>query len=211
MATRERHHQDSNGNLGLFLPPPGSPSKWDLGPGGRPSWIRALPGSFWTTVFEWELGFGHVLRLEMPTLLRVAANGDRASLTGADAIRRAAGLRDVCRCDYDYIARHARVPADGRWLARAAAKQRVRDGRRMLNSGGVLPWVTFEDGRLPKRWWRERAFLDSLEEWQQQPLQDLPLNVARLAARAAGLAAGRLQRELGPAQALRVWRALAGS
>jgi hypothetical protein len=192
------------------LAPPGSPAKWDLGPDGRPSWIGGLPGSFWTTVFEWELGFGHVMRLEMPTLLR-AVNGNGTSPVGPEATRRAAGLRDVCRCDYEYIARHARTPADGRLLARSTAKQRVRDGRRLLNAAGVLPWVTFEDGRLPKRWWREGAFLDSLEEWQQQPLQDLPLSVVRLTARAAGLAVGRLQRDLGPAAALRAWRALAGS
>ena len=211
MATRERHPNGSNGSLGLSLAPPGSPAKWDLGADGRPSWIPALPGSRWTTVFEWELGFGHMLRLEMPTLLRAAANGNGASLAGLDAIRRAAGLRDVCRCEYEYIARHARMPADGRQLARGAAKQRVREGRRMLHTGGVLPWGTFEDGRLPKRWWRERAFVDALEEWQHQPLQELPLNVIRLAARAAGLAAGRLPQELGPAQALRVWRAIAGN
>src|SRR5207249_3375821 len=119
--------------------------KWDLGPDGRPSWIPALPGSRWVTVFEWELGFGHVLRLEMPTLLRMAANGNGSSLSGSDAIRRAAGLRDVCRCEYEYIARHARMPADGRELTRGAAKQRVREGRRMLHVGGVLPWGTFED------------------------------------------------------------------
>ena len=97
MATRERHPNGSNGSLGLSLAPPGSPAKWDLGADGRPSWIPALPGSRWTTVFEWELGFGHMLRLEMPTLLRAAANGNGASLAGLDAIRRAAGLRDVCR------------------------------------------------------------------------------------------------------------------
>jgi hypothetical protein len=210
MATRERQLDGSNGSFGLLLPPPGSPAKWDLRPDGRPSWIRALPGSLWTTVFEWELGFGHVMRLEMPTLLRAPANGDRAPVTGADARRRAAGLRDIWRCDYEYIARHARMPADGRRLERAVAKHRVREGRRLLNTGGVLPWATFEDGGLPKRWWRERAFLDALEEWQHQPLQELPINVVRLAARAAGVAAGRLQHELGPSRALRFWRALAG-
>jgi hypothetical protein len=209
MATRERHPRSSNGSLELSLPPPGSPAKWELGPDGRPRWIHGIPGSIWATVFEWELGFGHVMRLEMPTLVR-GANGHRPSLAGAEATRRAAGLRDVCRCDYEYIARHARTPADGRRLARSAAKQRARDGRRLLHVAGVLPWVTFEEGRLPKRWWRERAFVASLEEWQQQPLQEIPLGVARLAARTAGLAVGRLQRDLGPTAALRAWRALAG-
>jgi len=211
MATRERHDEGSNGSLGLSLLPPGSPAKWDFGPEGRPSWIRALPGSSWATVFEWELGFGHVLRLEMPTLLR-AANGGGDPLANSDAIRRAAGLRDVCRCSYEYIARHARMPADDRNLERAVAKRRVREGRGMLHAGGILPWGAFDpEGRLPKRWWREREFIDALEEWRHQPLQELPPNVIRLAARAAGLAAGRLQQEVRPAaQVLRVWRAIAG-
>jgi len=210
MATRERHH-GSNGSLGPTLPPPGSPANWNLDLDGRPRWIRALPGSSWATVFEWELGFGHVLRLEMPMLLHAAANGNGRSPVGSDTIRRAAGLRDVCRCNYEYIARHARMPADGRGVGRDVAKRRVREGRRMLHFSGVLPWVTFEEGRLPKRWWRERAFVDALEEWQYQPLQELPLNVIRIATRVAGLAVGRLQQEVRPAQVSRVWRALAGS
>jgi hypothetical protein len=209
MATRERHN-GSNGSLGQALPP-GSPAKWDLDRDGRPSWIRALPGSTWMTVFEWELGFGHVYRLDMPMLLRAAANRNGGLPAGSDAIRRATGLRDICRCSYEYIARHARMPADGRELERAVAKRRVRQGRGMLHAGGVLPWGAFDpEGRLPKRWWRERAFVDALEEWQHQPLQDLPLNVIRLATRTAGLAAGRLQQEMGPAQVLRIWRAIAG-
>jgi hypothetical protein len=140
------------------------------------------------------------------------APGNGGLPADSEAIRRAAGLRDICRCSYDYVARHARLPTDGRELGRGVAKLRVREGRRALHASGVLPWGAFDpEGRLPKRWWRERAFADALEEWQHQPLQEVPLNVLRLATRAAGLAAGRVQQEVGPAQVLRIWRAIAGS
>jgi hypothetical protein len=212
MATRAEHYNGSNGSLGLSLSPPGSPAKWNLDRSGRPSWIRALPGSSWATVFEWDLGFDHVLRLEMPALLRGMEVPNGKLRSSSEAIRRAAGLRDVCRCSYEYIARHARTPTDGRELERGVAKQRVREGRGVLHAGGVLPWGVFDpDGRLPKRWWRERAFTDALEEWQHQPLQELPVDVFRIATRVAGLAAGRLQQEVRPAQLLRVWRAITGS
>jgi hypothetical protein len=210
MATRERHHDGSNGSLGSLLPPPGSPAKWDLDSDGHPTWIRALPGASWMPVFEWELGFGHVLRLEMPALWRPAANGNGGPPASSEAIRRAAGLRDVCRCSYEYIARHGRVPTDRRDLERGVAKQRVREGRRMLHLAGVLPWGVFEPvGRLPKRWWRERAFVEALDEWQHQPVPEHSVNVIALATRAAGMAAGRLQREVRPEQVLRVWRSIA--
>jgi hypothetical protein len=210
MATRERHHDGSIPGHGSALPPAGSPAKWDLGRDGRPSWIRALPGSSWTTVFEWELGFGHILRLEMPTLMRVATNGNGRPTAGSEAIRRAAGLRDICRCSYEYIGRHARLAADGRELARKTAKQRVGRGREILHDLGVLPWGVFDPaGHLPKRWWRERGFIDALDEWEHQPPQ-LPLNVVGLAVRTAGMAAERLQHELRSAQPLRAWRAIAG-
>jgi hypothetical protein len=210
MATVDLHRNGSSASFGLSLSPPGSPAKWELDAEGRPSWIRALPGSSWTTVFEWELGFGHMLRLQMPMLLRPAANGNGGPPSGSSALRRAAGLRDVCRCSYEYVARHARMPADGHDVERAVAKRRVRKGRALLHGGGVLPWVAFgPEGRLPRRWWRERAFAEALEEWRHQPVEER-IDVLAVASRAASLAAGRLQQELHQAQLVRVWRALAG-
>jgi hypothetical protein len=211
MATRERHPEGSSALAGPSLPPRSSPAKWDLDSQGRPSWIRTLPGSSWATVFEWELGFGHVLRLEMPSLWRPATNGNGRASIRSDAIRRAAGLRDICRCSYEYIGHHARAATDGHDLGRATAKRRVEAGREMLHYLGILPWGAFEPvGRLPKRWWREREFIDALEEWEHQPPQELPVNVIALAVRTAGLAAGRLQQELDPTRVLRAWRAIAG-
>jgi hypothetical protein len=198
MPSVKGSEQSSNGvgEPGVLLPPV-SPWKWELDDFGRPTWIPAPAGASWATVFEWDVGFGTVLRFSMPAFNR-GQRGNGNGNGGAAAARRAAGLRDLYRCDHDYIVRHVLMPGERRGSAdRKAAKRVVRDGRAVLHQQGVLPWAIFEpQAPLPKRWWRTDAFLVGVREWQVQPVYDMGQSMLGWAARTAAAAAGQVQSQL---------------
>ncbi len=176
------------------LSPPAPPWKWELDASGRPKWIPGPPGANWATAFEWELGFGAILQFQMP-----AVGSDPQEPFGLlprsereRAARCSAGLRDLYRCNYEYIGRQVKVPPSLP-RDRDAAKQRTKEGRLVLHDLGVLPWAAFkpERGRLPKRWWKEDVFLSALAQWQLQPVPDLGQSMVSWAARRAAHAAGQ--------------------
>lgn len=188
--------EESSNGLGGLLLAPASPWKWELDDSGRPKWIPAPAGASWATVFEWDVGFGTILKMSMPAINRGAqignGNGDAA------AARQAAGLRDLYRCDHDYIVRHVLMPGHSRSATdRKAAKRSIREGRAVLHEQGVLPWAVFKpDIALPKRWWRNDVFLVSLREWQLQPVYDMGQSMIGWAARTAVAAADQVQTQL---------------
>jgi hypothetical protein len=112
--------------------------------------------------------------------------------------RRAVGLRDLYKCSNEYIARQlALATAASDDAAARAAKRHVKEGRGVLNAAGVLPWAAFEPaGRLPKRWWREAAFLGALGEWRRQAASMLPGRTVGDAAFEALVTALRVERDL---------------
>jgi len=154
----------------------------------------AAAGSAWATVFEWELSFDVVLHFEMPLLTAGARETDNP----AAIARRAAGLRDLYRCNYEYIARQLSSGASRAAQPDAlAAKRRVREGRDALHVAGILPWAAFTPaGRLPKRWWRDVAFLTALAEWRRQGPLTVPTPSLGNAARDLLSAAWRAERDL---------------
>jgi hypothetical protein len=179
---------------------PGPPWKWELDPQGRPRWILAAAQARWARVFEWDLAFGAVLRFAMPALesdAQVRRNGHERSDRN-EAVRRAAGLRDAFRCDYDYIARQVRMIGDARMGSdRKSAKRRVREGRIVLSREGVLPWAAYgSEGALPKRWWKDEPFLEALDEWCVGPVEELDPGLVFRAARQAISAASLVQSQL---------------
>jgi hypothetical protein len=192
--------QRKNGRLEESLAvPPSAPWKWRLDDRGRPSWIPLVDGASWATVFEWELILGHLVHVEMPLIVPPqGANGHLAD-TSTTLARRAAGLRDLYKCSNEYIGRQLALATGSSDAAAAAraAKRHVREGREVLNDAGVLPWAAFEPaGRLPKRWWREAAFLGALGEWRRQAVSMLPARTVGDAALEALAAAWRVEREL---------------
>ena len=181
---------DELGSALLALPlAPAPPWEWALDELGRPTWIAPVPGGRWQQVFDWDLGFDVVLRLEMPVVGGRAGETVREQLGPdpyAERARRAAWLRDGLRCSHDYIARQVgQLGGDPK-----LAKRRVRDGRSLLHEQGVLPWAAFEPGRrLPKRWWTQEEFLTGLAQWSVRPA-DAALSLSRLARHAAAVASG---------------------
>jgi hypothetical protein len=221
MPPGKASEESSNGpgTLGVLLAP-ASPWKWELDDSGKPKWIPAPAGASWATVFEWDVGFGKILQMSMPAFNRGAlgngngngnahGNGNGNGNGDAATARRAAGLRDLYRCDHDYIVRHVLMPGQRHATTdRKAAKRIIREGREVLHEQGVLPWAVFTpDVVLPKRWWRNDVFLVALREWQVQPVYDMGQSVIGWAARAAAAAAGQVQVQLREAP-VRVRRAV---
>jgi hypothetical protein len=207
MTERERGSNRSPAPWSALLElVPGPPRKWALDARGRPAWIPAQSGALWAPVFEWELGFGRALRLEMPVLIEAPRNG-AGRVRGPDLERTrvaplAAGLRDVWRCSYDYIAQQVRVPGKPREAVDPeTAKRWAREGRQQLHRDGLLPWGAFEGATLPKRWWREDAFLQALGRWMVLPVED-PAAAASWPVRGAAVVGDLVQLELRIAQAV---------
>ena len=190
--------EESSNGLGGLLLAPASPWKWELDDSGRPKWIPAPLGASWATVFEWDVGFGTILKMSMPAFNRSAQMGNGNGNGDAAAARQAAGLRDLYRCDHDYIVRHVLMPGQRRTATdRKAAKRSIREGRAVLHEQGVLPWAVFKpEIALPKRWWRNDLFLVALREWQVQPVYDMGQSMIGWAARTAVAAAGQVQTQL---------------
>jgi hypothetical protein len=191
--------QRSNGRLEEPVAmPPSAPWKWQLDGRGRPSWIPSVAGAAWATVFEWELILGHLVHVEMPLIApEQRANGQLVDHSTPLA-RRAAGLRDLYKCSNEYIARQlALTTAASDDVAARAAKRHIKEGRGALHAAGILPWAAFGPaGRLPKRWWREAAFLGGLGEWRRQSVSVLPARTVGDAALDALALAWRVERDL---------------
>jgi hypothetical protein len=190
--------QRKNGRLEPLGMPPSAPWKWQLDDRGRPIWIPTVAGASWGTVFEWELIQGHLVHVEMPLIAPAQGVNGHLVASSTTLARRAAGLRDLYKCSNEYIARQlALATAASDDAAARAAKRHVKEGRGVLNEAGVLPWAAFEPaGRLPKRWWREAAFLGALGEWRRQAVSMLPGRTVGDAAFEALVTALRLERDL---------------
>jgi hypothetical protein len=97
-----------------------------------------------------------------------------------DRVQRIAWLKDLC--DHGVTRRrgsklvHERGPWSIKALARALygddtdknrkmATREIAAGQRLLHEHAVIPWVAWEDGRLPTKWWREPSFRQAVAVW----------------------------------------------
>ena len=129
----------------------------------------------WRTVWERRTAHG-ALRVQMPRLAVTPSSHHgfgrpRLIDSNPERLAQLAMFGDLAGCGDRVLARRLEPQNDATSAedtGRSTVRYQRRRARQMLCVLGVLPWAAYAEGKLPRTWVDDPAFLDSVERWINQ-------------------------------------------